>query len=266
MLLLYWRFCHQCLIEGPIKWEKVPNKSKRNDLSRAWFTAKEDSIHINTMTFCFWCVYFRRGAPKRKRATVFASKPNSGGDLIQFRFYIYSDNKDSLRVSYRLSKIFFCLNARHPPNATDCVNQLFKTEVFFPIFYPHTVWQWGISTDNWLELALLMIQYHIASYHDHWFIGSSIWFFKVMYEGTTMVALHQIAIFDTNLDIWLVVFYHKIHNPPLWLDMNHICFPSFICLFPGLCARPLYHWKVSLRLSSDVLQLDESTSMYIEVY
>nr|XP_058960246.1 uncharacterized protein LOC131787178 [Pocillopora verrucosa] len=82
---------------GPIKWEKIPNKSKRNDLSRAWFTAKEDSIHINTMTFCFWCVYFRRGAPKKKRATVFASKPNPGGDLIQFRFYIYSDNKDSLR-------------------------------------------------------------------------------------------------------------------------------------------------------------------------
>ena len=87
------------MIEGPIKWEKIPNKSKRNDLSRAWFTAKEDSIHINTMTFCFWCVYFRRGAPKRKRATVFASKPNPGGDLIQFRFYVYSDNKDSLRVS-----------------------------------------------------------------------------------------------------------------------------------------------------------------------
>ena len=107
MLLLYWRFCHQYLIEGPIKWEKIPNKSKRNDLSRAWFTAKEDSIHINTMTFCFWCAYFRRGAAKKKRAIVFASKPNPGGDLILFRFYIYDDHIDSLWVSYRLSRSLF---------------------------------------------------------------------------------------------------------------------------------------------------------------
>ncbi|CAH3155234.1 unnamed protein product [Pocillopora meandrina] len=82
---------------GPIRWEKIPNESKKNDMSRAWFTAKEDSIHIKTMTFCFWCVYCRRGAPRKKRATVFASKPNPRRDLIFFRFYIYSDNKDSMR-------------------------------------------------------------------------------------------------------------------------------------------------------------------------
>ena len=87
------------MIKGLIRWEKIPNESKKNDMSRAWFTAKEDSIHIETMTFCFWCVYCRRGAPRKKRATVFASKPNQDSDLILFRFYIYSDNKDSLRVS-----------------------------------------------------------------------------------------------------------------------------------------------------------------------
>ncbi|RMX52941.1 hypothetical protein pdam_00010931 [Pocillopora damicornis] len=54
------------------------------------------------MTFCFWCVYCRRGAPRKKRATVFASKPNPRRDLIFFRFYIYSDNKDSTKLIHIL--------------------------------------------------------------------------------------------------------------------------------------------------------------------
>ena len=107
MLLLYWWFCHRFLIKDPIKWEKIPNESKKKNLSREWFTAKEDSIHIKTTSFCFWCVFCRGGAPRQKRATVFASKPNPRRDLIHIRFYIYSDNQDSLMVSNRTSRILF---------------------------------------------------------------------------------------------------------------------------------------------------------------
>ena len=42
-------------------------------------------------------IFSSRGTEKEKSHG--ANKPNPGGDLIQFRFYIYSDNKDSLRVS-----------------------------------------------------------------------------------------------------------------------------------------------------------------------
>ena len=93
------------------KWEKIPSKSKKTHMSRAWFTAKEDSIHIKTMKFCFWCVFCRRRTPRKKRATVFASKPNPRRDLIEFRFYIYSDNRDSSRVSNRLSRSVFWFQA-----------------------------------------------------------------------------------------------------------------------------------------------------------
>ena len=104
MLLLYRWFCHQFLIKGPIKWEKIPSKSEKKNMSRVWFTVKEDSIHIKTMTFCFWCVYCR-GAPRMKRATVFSSKPNPRRDLIEFRFYIYSDNKEFSGVSNNCSGV-----------------------------------------------------------------------------------------------------------------------------------------------------------------
>ena len=118
--------CHKLLIKGPIRWEKIPNESKKNDMSRAWFTAKEDSIHIKTMTFCFWCVYCRRGAPRKKRATVFASKPNPRRDLIFFRFYIYSDNKDSMRVSNCLRRSLFWFERKA---STKC-NRLCQSVVF----------------------------------------------------------------------------------------------------------------------------------------
>ena len=42
-----------------------------------------------------------------KRATVFASKPNPRRDLIEFRFYIYSDNKEFSGVSNRSSRSLF---------------------------------------------------------------------------------------------------------------------------------------------------------------
>ena len=40
---------------------------------------------------------------KRKRATVFASRPDPKSDLIYLRFYVYSDNEDSKRVGDRLN-------------------------------------------------------------------------------------------------------------------------------------------------------------------
>ena len=152
MLLLYWWFCHKLLIKGPIRWEKIPNESKKNDMSRAWFTAKEDSIHIKTMTFCFWCVYCRRGAPRKKRATVFASKPNPRRDLIFFRFYIYSDNKDSMRVSNCLRRSLFWFERKASTKCNRlCQSVVFNRSVLSNILPTYSVWyKWVISTDNWL--------------------------------------------------------------------------------------------------------------------
>ena len=152
MLLLYWWFCHKLLIKGPIRWEKIPNESKKNDMSRAWFTAKEDSIHIKTMTFCFWCVYCRRGAPRKKRATVFASKPNPRRDLIFFRFYIYSDNKDSIRVSNCLRRSLFWFERKASTKCNRlCQSVVFNRSVLSNILPTYSVWyKWVISTDNWL--------------------------------------------------------------------------------------------------------------------
>lgn len=59
---------------------------------------KKDSIHIKTRIFSFWSI-FACGGPKKKRATVFSSRPNPESDLIYLRFYIYSDNEDSKKVS-----------------------------------------------------------------------------------------------------------------------------------------------------------------------
>ena len=59
---------------------------------------EKDFIRIKTKTFCLWSI-FACGGPKRKRATVFASRPDPRSDLIYLRFYIYSDNGDSKRVS-----------------------------------------------------------------------------------------------------------------------------------------------------------------------
>ena len=80
-----------------MNWEKVPSASERNCQSKSWFTVKKDTIHIKAKTFSFWGV-FSRGGPKRKRGRIFASKPNSQGNLHHLRFYIYSDNDDSMKV------------------------------------------------------------------------------------------------------------------------------------------------------------------------
>ena len=57
---------------------------------------------------------------------MFASKPNPEYDLILIRFYIYSDNKDSLKVSNRLSWSLFWFERNAP---TKC-NQLCRSVVF----------------------------------------------------------------------------------------------------------------------------------------
>ena len=59
---------------------------------------KKDSVHIKTKTFSFWSI-FSCGGSKKKRATVFFSRPGRHSDLIYLRFYIYSDNEDSKKVS-----------------------------------------------------------------------------------------------------------------------------------------------------------------------
>ena len=86
-----------CCFEGPMNWEKVSSASERNYQSEAWFTVKKDTIHIKTKTFSFWSV-FSRGGPKKKRGRIFASKPDPQGNLLHLRFYIYSDNDDSMKV------------------------------------------------------------------------------------------------------------------------------------------------------------------------
>ena len=83
--------------KGPMKWERVPSEREKTCHSKAWFTVKKDTIHIKTKTFSFWSVLCC-GGPKRKRATVFVSKPNPGRNLLHLRFYIYSDNEDSRKV------------------------------------------------------------------------------------------------------------------------------------------------------------------------
>ena len=100
---LNMRFSHDSLIamfnflKGPMNWERVPSEREKTCHSKAWFTVKKDTIHIKTKTFSFWSV-FCCGGPKRKRATVFVSKPNPGRNLLHLRFYIYSDNEDSRKV------------------------------------------------------------------------------------------------------------------------------------------------------------------------
>lgn len=86
--------CEQYSDKGTIQWEKVPSTSEKNGQSKAWFTVKKDSIHIKTKTFSFWSI-FACGGSKKKRATVFFSRPSPSSDLIYLRFYIYSDSEDS---------------------------------------------------------------------------------------------------------------------------------------------------------------------------
>ena len=66
------------------------------------FTVKKDAIHIKTKIFSLWSI-FACGGPRRKRATVFSIRPDPKGDLIYMRFYVYSDNTDSKRVSNQVS-------------------------------------------------------------------------------------------------------------------------------------------------------------------
>ena len=80
-----------------MKWKEVPLASEKKCQSKYWFTVKKDTIHIKTKKFSLWSV-FACGGPKRKRATVFAHKPNADSDVIFLRFYIYSDNEDSKKV------------------------------------------------------------------------------------------------------------------------------------------------------------------------
>ena len=77
----------------------VPNESEEtSQSSQAVFAVKEDAIHIKTKTFSLWSI-FACGGPRRKRATVFANRPDPKSDLIYLRFYVYNDNRDSKKVS-----------------------------------------------------------------------------------------------------------------------------------------------------------------------
>jgi len=87
---------------GCSNWERVPNESEKVSQSQAVFTVKEDVIHIKTTTFSLWSI-LACGGPRRKIATVFASRPDPRSDLIYLRFYVYSDNQDSKRVSDQMS-------------------------------------------------------------------------------------------------------------------------------------------------------------------
>ena len=91
---------------------KIPGESEKTDESKAWFIVKRDSIHIKTTTFSLWSV-FACGGPKKKRATVYSSKPDPERNLIYLRFYVYSDNEDSRKVGNRLSR-FKSVSARAP--------------------------------------------------------------------------------------------------------------------------------------------------------
>lgn len=79
---------------GSIHWVKIPSESEKTDESKAWFIVKRDSIHIKTTTFSLWSV-FACGRRKKKRATVYSSKPDPESDLIYLRFYVYNDNENS---------------------------------------------------------------------------------------------------------------------------------------------------------------------------
>jgi len=87
---------------GISNWERVPNESEKVSQSQAFFTVKEDAIHIKTATFSLWSI-LACGGPRRKIATAFASRPDPRSDLIYLRFYVYSDNQDSKRVSHQMS-------------------------------------------------------------------------------------------------------------------------------------------------------------------
>ena len=90
------------LTPGRLSWERVPKKSRKTSQSKPCFAVEKDSIRIKTNTFSLWSI-FACGGPRRKRATVFANRPNPQSDLIYLRFYVYSDNEDSKRVSDRLN-------------------------------------------------------------------------------------------------------------------------------------------------------------------
>lgn len=64
--------------------ESAPNESERVTQFQAVFAVKEDSTGSKS---------------SRKRATVYASRPDPGSDLIYLRFYVYSDTEHSKMVS-----------------------------------------------------------------------------------------------------------------------------------------------------------------------
>ena len=88
-------------------WERVPIETEKLGHSMAFFTVKGDAIHIKTKTFSLWSI-FACGGPRRKRATVFYHRPYSKSDLIYLRFYVYSDNMDSQRVSNQMRNRVEC--------------------------------------------------------------------------------------------------------------------------------------------------------------
>ena len=100
----HWSFHNKFLHKGSIHWVKIPSESEKTDESKAWFIVKRDSIHIKTTTFSLWSV-FACGRRKKKRATVYSSKPDPESDLIYLRFYVYNDNENSRKVGNRLSRI-----------------------------------------------------------------------------------------------------------------------------------------------------------------
>ena len=73
---------------GCSNWERVSNESKR--------VSQFQAVSTFSLKDIFAC-----GGPRSriKGATVFASRPDPKSDLIYLRFYVYSYNEDSRRVS-----------------------------------------------------------------------------------------------------------------------------------------------------------------------
>ena len=79
----------------------MAHETEKSSQSKCYFTVTNDSVSIKTKTFSLWSI-FACGGPRRKRATVFSSRPNPKSDLIYLRFYVYSDNEDAKKVGPRV--------------------------------------------------------------------------------------------------------------------------------------------------------------------
>ena len=125
---------------GPLNWERVPIEAEKLSQSQAVFTVKEDAIHIKTKTFSLWSI-FACGGPRRKRARVFSNRPDPKSDLIYLRFYVYSDNMDSKKVSNQIhdrnegksAKVYMKFVVMNPPSRPCIAYRSLRTPTYSPM-------------------------------------------------------------------------------------------------------------------------------------